>query len=110
MDVKEVTMLLARIQVLDNRQVDALTIEAWTPLMANIDYNDAVAAVNRHFAESTEYLKPAHIVSGVKSYRKALLPTTMSPEHRDCTQQGRPAHVWMKSGMCVYCTVVRHDR
>jgi len=33
MSLQELTMLLARIQVLDNRQVDQLTIEAWEPLM-----------------------------------------------------------------------------
>lgn len=109
MNVDQVTMLLARIQVLDNRQVDSLTIEAWTPLLEDVDYLEAVDAVNRHFKESTEYLKVAHIVQGVKSHRKALLPTTMSPEDKDCTKLGRPRHVWMESGYCVYCTVRRGD-
>lgn len=65
MNTDELTMLLARIQVIDNRQVDALTIEAWTPLMAKVDYLDAVRAVNAHFKESTAYLQPAHITAGV---------------------------------------------
>ena len=70
MSLQELTMLLARIQVLDNRQVDQLTIEAWAPLMEGVEYADAVAAVNAHFRESTEYLKPAHIISNVKRVRE----------------------------------------
>lgn len=69
MNTDELTMLLARIQVIDNRQVDALTIEAWTPLMSRIDYADAVQAVNHHFTNSTDYLQPAHIRAGVARVR-----------------------------------------
>ena len=103
MNADQVTMLLARIQVLDNRQVDALTIEAWTPLMATVDYGEAVAAVNRHFTESTEYLKPAHIVQGIRKHRKALEPRTMSPERIDCIADGRPDHKWLDDGTCMLC-------
>lgn len=74
MNTDEVTMLLARIQVLDNRQVDQLTIEAWTPLMANLNYPDAVEAVNTHFQESTAYLQPAHIAALVKRARGSSQP------------------------------------
>ena len=69
MNTEELTTLLARIQVLDNRQVDELTIQAWAPLMADVNYLDAVQAVNLHFQRSGEYLKPAHVVAGVRSIR-----------------------------------------
>ena len=103
MNVDQLTMLLARIQVLDNRQVDELTIQAWTPLMEDVDYGEAVAAVNAHSIESTEYLKPAHIVQRVRAKRKDALPATMSPEGKDCTELGRPSHEWMDSGYCLFC-------
>lgn len=100
MNTEEVTMLLARIQVLDNRQVDQLTIEAWTPLMAFTPYSDAVDAVNAHFMESTDYLQPAHIVARVRSRRRAALPQTMSEAAPDDCGD----HVWLGDGTCVKCT------
>lgn len=66
MNTAELTALLGRIQVLDNRQVDELTLQAWEPLLAKVDYEDAVAAVNAHFTSSDKYLLPVHIVSGAK--------------------------------------------
>jgi hypothetical protein len=103
MSIDELTTLLARIQVLDNRQVDQLTIEAWAPLMADVPYTAAVDAVNDHFRSSTAYLQPAHIVQGVVSARRLMLPETMSPQAPD--DCGR--HRWMPDGTCLYCTTRR---
>lgn len=102
MKTDELTMLLARIQVLDNRQVDELTIQAWTPLMEGIDYEAAVRAVNRHSVESTDYLKPAHIVRLVRQEARALTGGTSSPRHIDCQAEGRK-HRWLVDGTCMLC-------
>lgn len=96
----ELTVLLARIQVLDNRQVDDLTLEAWAPLMAGVAYPDAVAAVNEHFRESTEYLKPAHIIGRIRQKRRAALPSTMSPEVAECASG---EHRRLPDGTCIVC-------
>lgn len=98
-------MLLARIQVLDNRQVDQLTIEAWSPLMADVDYAAAVNAVNEHFRSSTAYLVPAHIVQGVDRVRRLSLPQTMSPEAIECCDVGD--HRWLPDGTCMFCITKR---
>lgn len=100
MNTDELTMLLARIQVIDNRQVDALTIEAWTPLLAHVPYLDAVLAVNAHFSESTDYLQPAHIVSRVRARQRAALPQTMAEE----APENCGAHRRLTDGTCLYCT------
>lgn len=103
MSIEELTNLLVRIQVLDNRQVDQLTIEAWAPLMADVPYPAAVEAVNEHFRTSTAYLQPAHIVQAVAQAKRAELPATMSPEApEDC---GR--HRWMADGTCLFCITRR---
>lgn len=107
MNTDELTMLLARIQVLDNRQVDQLTIEAWSPLLAHIPYADAVEAVNGHFSESTEYLQPAHITARVRAKRRAELPATMSEEAPPSCADG--AHRWLSDGTCLYCTDRERD-
>ena len=103
MTIDELTMLLARIQVIDNRQVDQLTIEAWTPLMGDVPYDGAVQAVNDHFRTSTAYLQPAHIVQAVAASRRRELPATMSPEApEDCGN-----HKWLADGTCLYCKTRR---
>lgn len=101
MTTEELTMLLARIQVLDNRQVDALTIEAWTPLMRNLPYLDAVEAVNAHFTESTAYLQPAHIHQRVREARRRALPQTMSETRDECAPG---EHKFLRDGTCMLCT------
>lgn len=102
MNTDQLTALLARIQVLDNRQVDELTIQAWSPLMADVDYQAAVRAVNRHSVESTEYLKPAHIVRLVREEQRAVTGGTMSPRRIDCGQEDRE-HRWLPGGTCMLC-------
>lgn len=92
MNVDQVTALLARIQVLDNRQVDPLTIQAWEPLMAYVDYNLAVEAVNIHFQTSSEYLQPAHIVAGVKRLKGSAQPAPFSSLPRTGGVAPRPAN------------------
>lgn len=106
MSIDELTTLLARIQVLDNRQVDQLTIEAWAPLMAEVPYAAAVEAVNEHFRTSTAYLQPAHIVQAVHAARRLALPETMSPEAPDSCEPRRP-HRWLADGTCMLCTTRR---
>ncbi|MFJ6532452.1 hypothetical protein [Microbacterium sp. NPDC091662] len=96
----ELTVLLTRIQTLDNRRVDKLTLQAWEPLMAGVDYADAVAAVNAHFRESTEYLKPAHIIGRIRQARLAALPSTMSPEAGECAPG---THRRLPDGTCILC-------
>jgi len=103
--IDELTTLLARIQVLDNRQVDQLTIQAWEPLMDDVHYLDAVNAVNAHFKESTAYLLPAHIVQRIAAARRAALPATMSEVHTCAFDK----HRWLADGTCMLCTERKPD-
>lgn len=75
MNTNELTALLGRIQVLDNRQVDELTLQAWAPLVENIEYEDAVDAVNAHFKASDKYLLPVHVVEGSRRFRSERVRT-----------------------------------
>lgn len=82
MNTPQLSMLLARIQVLDNRQVDALTLEAWEPLVGDLDYDDAVAAVNNHFRTTRNYLLPADVVSGATQAKKERVALARQTPHR----------------------------
>lgn len=73
MTTDELAKLLARITVLDNRQVDRLTLEAWTPIVGELDYQDALDAVNEHFRTSDRYLLPVHIVTGAAAAKRRRL-------------------------------------
>ena len=106
MSIDELTTLLARIQVLDNRQIDQLTIEAWAPLMADVPYAAAVEAANAPFRTPTASLQPAHSVQGVHAARRLELPETMSPTAPDSCEPKRP-HRWLADGTCMLCTTRR---
>ena len=67
--------LLAKAQLIDNRTVDELTIEAWFELVGHLDFDDAMAALTEHRRTSTEWVTPAHIITGVKAIRRARLET-----------------------------------
>lgn len=82
MNTQEVSLLLARIQVLDNRQVDELTIQAWEELLHDVTYEDAVAAVNDHFRTSPEYLKPFHIVRQARVFAQRRRQVMANTPHQ----------------------------
>jgi len=54
--------LLTYIAVLDNRRFGEETVLAWHGIIGHLDIDDCREAVRRHFASTTEYLMPAHIV------------------------------------------------
>lgn len=99
----ELTLLLTRIQVLDNRQVDQLTIEAWADVLPDwLTLEDATTAVNQHFATSTEYLKPAHIVTAAqraRSDRRSL----EADDYGFLYTPNACTHVWGVNGFCGNC-------
>jgi hypothetical protein len=72
-DLNETGELLARIQVHDNRQIGAVTIEEWQHDLAKVAYADALQVVRDHRAKSTEYLTANHILVGVRKLRAALM-------------------------------------
>lgn len=63
--------LLAKAQLIDNRTVDEMTVEAWHEIVGHLDYDDAMEALTEHRRTSTLYLQPAHIIEGVKRLRRA---------------------------------------
>lgn len=71
MQRSQTAKLLAKAALVDNRTVDAMTVEAWHEAIGHLDYDDAMAALTEHRRTSTEYLQPAHITAGVKKIRAA---------------------------------------
>lgn len=68
----EVAQLLAKAALIDNRKVDAATVEAWHEVIGHVDYNVALLALTLHRRTSSEYLMPAHIISNLRKARDQI--------------------------------------
>ena len=104
MSPADISKLLAIIQAYDNRVVDEVTVAAWCAVFegTGIRFEDARQAVVSHNRDSTEYLKPAHVVAIVRQSRAAVERATMSQRVEDCTDLGR-AHRRLADGTCMLC-------
>lgn len=64
----ECAKVLAKIQLIDNRQVDRLNLAEWFDSIGHLDFQAAIAAVRVHRQTSTDYLQPGHIVRIVEGF------------------------------------------
>jgi hypothetical protein len=69
MTIDELKRVLAKIQLGDNRQVDALVVREWFDTIGYLPFVESIEAVTLHRRESTAYLLPAHIITNVKRIR-----------------------------------------
>ena len=66
----EVAQVLTKIQLIDNRQVDKLVLEAWFELIGGLEFTDALEGVNLHRLEKPGvWLEPGHVVAGARRAR-----------------------------------------
>ncbi|WP_159573058.1 hypothetical protein [Curtobacterium sp. 18060] len=66
MNKLELSKLLTTFSLVDHRNIDPETVNAWYDVLGDLDVDFAYEAGVEHFRESTDYLKPAHIVAGAK--------------------------------------------
>lgn len=72
MERDEVIDLLTVIAGYDRRKAGEVDVTTWGDAVSRhpwIDYRVAVEAVKRHFASSTEYLMPAHVINQARNIR-----------------------------------------
>lgn len=67
----EAARLLAGAAMFDYRKIEKADAQAWHFVIGDLDFEDAMEALRRHYAESTERLMPAHIRQGVRAIRDA---------------------------------------
>jgi hypothetical protein len=69
---QEIRTLLAAAMAYDNRKAGDANVLAWSEVAdrARWDFDDALDAVHAHYAQSTEFLMPAHITAWVRSIRQ----------------------------------------
>lgn len=74
MNYAETAQLLTAVAACDNRRIDDATVAMWHDVLGDLPLADALEAIRRHFAKSTEWLMPAHIRAGVGLIREARRP------------------------------------
>lgn len=80
MNNHEMSQLLSYIAELDGRQITPTTVQVWADVLGK-DYTLAEMreAVRQHFTESTEFLKPGHLVAQVRRVRRERLNQLSGP-------------------------------
>lgn len=66
MNITETTNALALAQAFDNRTVGEVNIRAWHSVLSEEDATDVMTAIRDHYAGTTEWIMPAHILKGVR--------------------------------------------
>lgn len=69
MKPSEAAMLLGVASAYDRRTVGQADAEAWAAALGGLDLNDCRQAIIDHYADSTEWLMPAHIKRAVRRIR-----------------------------------------
>lgn len=61
MNQTEVATVLIKVTAFDLRTVGEADVLAWHEVLADVDLPDALAAVTRHYRDSTDRIMPAHV-------------------------------------------------
>lgn len=76
----EVAEVLGRCALYDYRDVTKFDVAAWYAVIGHHDLGDAIEAVVRHYADSTDRIMPAHINRLVKQIREDRRRLEQKPE------------------------------
>lgn len=61
MNLSETARLLGAMAAFDRRTVGDTDVMAWQAVLADVAYEDALAAVKRWYSNNTEWIMPAHV-------------------------------------------------
>lgn len=64
MKKSETARLMAVISAVDGREINELSVEAWSRLLGDVDYLDALEAVQEHYRTESRRIWPADIRRG----------------------------------------------
>lgn len=66
MNLSQTARLLSTVASFNNRTVGETDVVAWQSVLSDVDLADAERAVRDHYAESTEWIMPAHVRRAVR--------------------------------------------
>ena len=85
MNKTEVAKLLTVASGVDNRKVTPEVVEVWFPILGYLDFEPSLEALKLHFAETTDWLLPAHIIRNVARVKRDRLPlNAIEAAAREC--------------------------
>lgn len=97
MNAKEAGDLLAKCASYDRRTTGEADIIAWLQALGDLSYRDCEAAVVAHYADSTDWIMPAHIRHRVKEIRRIRLQDTEIPAPPPELLNNPPAYrAWLR--------------
>jgi hypothetical protein len=79
MNAEDMGRVLARCASYDRRKTGEADIIAWLQVIGDLAYDDCIDAVIAHYAESTDWIMPAHIRQRVRAVRAERLAATSAP-------------------------------
>src|SRR5690606_15968576 len=100
-------MLLTFVHSLQGGETTELEVAGWFDVLGRYEYADAKAAVRAHVDQSQQRITAAHVLHQIKTARRAVTGSTMSPRRIDCAREGR-AHAWI-GDTCRLCEVRRWE-
>ena len=102
MKPSDAAKLLALAAAFDRRTVGEADAIAWADALGGLNPSDCAQVIRDHYAESTDWLMPAHVRQGVKRIRaerlravpsSALEPADVNPNDIEAYQRARLALV-----------------
>jgi hypothetical protein len=86
MEEREAFQLLTLASARDGRTVSQATARVWASDLERVSLEDAVAAAQLHYRESTDWLMPAHVIRNAKRAAETRLPPRMlEADAGECT-------------------------
>jgi len=92
MNLKETNTALALVQAFDRRTVGEVDVRAWQSVLGDLEVADVMEAVRRHYADSSEWMMPAHVRRGVAEIvaeRNRPEPSPYAPGQYGCCARMR---------------------
>lgn len=90
----EVAALLAVAAVYDNRRPDPAVVTGWLAILGPYRFEECRDAVVAHYADSTDYLMPAHITRRVKAARAERPDSGLVLDVAPPAENARPRPRW----------------
>lgn len=103
MNPSEAALALGLASTVDNRQVGEANARVWADLMPDLELSDVQAAIKHHFATSSEYLMPHHVINHVKVLRsERARVVNVPPFPHELASDPKAEQAWKRT----YCEAI----
>ena len=103
MNPSEAALALGLASTVDNRQVGEANARIWADLMPNLALADVQAAIKHHFATSSEYLMPHHVINHVEVLRsERARVVNVPPFPHELASNPKAEQAWKRT----YCEAI----